>query len=242
VFGWSLRLRAWRIHVAELMMPLYIGLLLVWPAVWSGERFLVPIMPLLLYYGGIGFSRMLRIVTKDYVAWITAAATALLLLFNIPPLTAAIAQGRMCTREFRGGEPYPCLQEPERAYFDVAIWSQTNLPDNAVVLSRKPRLFYEISHGVRGSNYPMTRDPRSFFALADSVHARYVVYDRLTSLADYYLAPVLLQRPQAFCTIRQFSDDGTAVFGIMPGAAAMPDAPATTSQNPFRPCDRSFLR
>jgi 4-amino-4-deoxy-L-arabinose transferase-like glycosyltransferase len=244
LFGWATRLGNGlrRVMVAEVMMPLYIGLLFVWPAVWSGERFLVPIMPLLLYYGAVGFTRALRIVTKQHVALIGTAVTALLLLFNIPPLTASIAAGRMCTREYRAGDPYPCLQGPEQAYFEAAIWSRSNLPADAVVLSRKPRLFYEISHGLRGSNYPMTRDPREFFALTDSIHARYVVYDRLTSLADYYLAPILLQRPQAFCALRQFGTDGTAVFGIMPGAAAMPDQPAQSTEAPFQACDRTFLR
>ena len=240
LYGWITRLR--RPMVAELMMPFYIGLLLVWPAVWSGERFLMPILPLLLYYAALGFTRVLRRITPRFAASAGAAVVAVLIMIDVPPLTASIAAGRMCTREYRGGNPYPCLQEAERSYFDVGIWAQTTLPADAVVLSRKPRLFYEISHGVRGANYPMTREPRAFFALTDSIHARYVVYDRLTSLADYYLAPILLQRPQAFCFMKSFGRDGTQVFGIMPGAAAMPDKPAESNADPFPPCDRSYYR
>jgi hypothetical protein len=40
LFGWIRRLK--HPQVAEFFLPLYIGLLLAWPAVWSGERFLVP--------------------------------------------------------------------------------------------------------------------------------------------------------------------------------------------------------
>jgi hypothetical protein len=240
IAGWVMRLR--RAMVAEIMMPLYIGLLLVWPAVWSGERFIMPVFPLMLYYAGLAFTKIARRATRPHVFAVSAPVVALLLLLNVPPLTASITRGRMCTRSYMAGETYPCLEGGDRTYFDAAIWSEKALPGDAVVLSRKPRIFYEISHGIRGANYPMSRDPAVFFALADSVHARYVVYDRLTSLADYYLAPVLLQRPQAFCTMQSFGNDGTMMLGIIQGAATMPDQPASPESVGFVTCDRSFYR
>ncbi|MEO5509257.1 MAG: hypothetical protein ABIS27_01410 [Longimicrobiales bacterium] len=241
VYGWITRLS--RARVAELFTPLYIGLILIWPAVWSGERFIMPLFPVLLYYAGIAMTRLMRRVTPTYVMAASAAIVIFVLLLDVPALNAAVARGRACTREYSRGEIYPCLNPAERSYFDAALWSEKNLTKDAVILSRKPRLFYEISHGIRGTTYPMAPDTRTFFTRTDSVKARYVIFDRLTSLADVYLAPVLLQRPQAFCTMGQFGSDGTTMFGILPGASAMPDQPVPDGTQPsFAGCDRTFVR
>jgi hypothetical protein len=39
-----------RARVADVFLPLYLGLIFIWPAVWSGERLLLPALPLLLFY------------------------------------------------------------------------------------------------------------------------------------------------------------------------------------------------
>ncbi|MEJ2540897.1 MAG: glycosyltransferase family 39 protein, partial [Gemmatimonadota bacterium] len=47
VSGWVRCLRRGP-GVAELFLPLYAGLILVWPPVWSGDRFALPLVPILL--------------------------------------------------------------------------------------------------------------------------------------------------------------------------------------------------
>ncbi|SVA92866.1 uncharacterized protein METZ01_LOCUS145720, partial [marine metagenome] len=51
VIGWTLRVRN-SVTVAELFAPLYFGLILAWPVVWSGDRFALPLYPLVLFYAG----------------------------------------------------------------------------------------------------------------------------------------------------------------------------------------------
>jgi hypothetical protein len=54
VAGWALRIQASgfrRLGVVELFVPFYLGLILLWPEVWSGDRFALPLLPLLLVYG-----------------------------------------------------------------------------------------------------------------------------------------------------------------------------------------------
>jgi hypothetical protein len=73
VYGWAIRLRAAR--VADLFFPLYLGLIFIWPAIWSGERFLLPAMALLLFYAGDGLVRLARRLAPRH-DFVTAAAAA----------------------------------------------------------------------------------------------------------------------------------------------------------------------
>jgi hypothetical protein len=213
LYGWGRRLR--HAHVAELFLPLYIGLIFVWPAVWSGERFLLPALPLILFYGGDALTRLMRRIAPRTAFVAGAAACALVLVLAAPGLVRAVQIGRGCTALYLEGQRYPCLgSEQWYEFFQVAEISREALPDSSVVLSRKSRLFYVLS-GLRGRNYPLSDQPEAFFATADSVNARYVLYDRLDAVAAYYLRPVLARRPDAFCLVGALPG-GTALFGISP--------------------------
>jgi hypothetical protein len=217
--GWALRVR--RAHVADLFLPLYVGLILIWPEVWSGERFLLPALPLLLYYAGEALLRVVRWATPRHVFVVGATAAAVVGVLAVPGLLAGVAFGRECTGRYLAGERYPCLGGPAWVdFFELGERAGEMVPDGAVVLNRKPRQFYVLS-GLRSRNYPMSDDPAAFFAAADSAGARYVVFDRLDAVSEYYLRPVLVLRPGAFCLMTVSPASGTALFGI-----AGPDRPA----------------
>src|SRR5690606_34523694 len=69
--GWGSRLR--RPGLPELFLPLYIGLLYVWPAVWAGERFLLPVLPLVLAYGAHALAAVARRVRLPWPHGVEAA-------------------------------------------------------------------------------------------------------------------------------------------------------------------------
>jgi hypothetical protein len=54
LWGYILRIRARPLGGAELFLLLYAGIILLWPSVWSGERFLIPLLPILLLLAGEG--------------------------------------------------------------------------------------------------------------------------------------------------------------------------------------------
>lgn len=222
VLGWTLRIR--RPGVSDLFLPLYVGLLFVWPEVWSGERFLLPALPVILACAADMVGRGARLLRSPAAARSAGPAVALaLVLLATPALVAGARRGMTCTTAYRMGVRYPCLAEPWRDFFHLAEWSRAGLSEDAVLLSRKPRLFYALS-GLRGRIYPKSRDPAEFFALATEAGARYVVLDHLDQLSLRYLSSILIQRPQAFCVVRSLGMDRVTLFGILPGAAAMPDA------------------
>jgi hypothetical protein len=211
--GWLLRLRRGR--VADLFLPAYLGLILLWPAVWSGERFLLPVLPLLLFYAAAGLLWTVRRVSARYDCAVGTAAVLLVLLMATPALAESVRAGRACTALYRAGVAFPCLPGPYwHDFFQVAVWMGEALDDDAVVLTRKPRLFYVLS-GLRGANYPLSGESDQFAAAVGRTGARYVVFDRLDSVSELYLRPVLTRRPDAFCVAHVRETSGTVVFGII---------------------------
>jgi hypothetical protein len=236
VYGWVMRLR--RPRISEVFLPLYIGLLLVWPAVWSGERFLLPALPFILYYAGDGLVRIIRMTMPAAARLAPAMLAGFMVLLGIPQLSQARQLSRECMAVYRTGDEYACLPPDWKDFYGVAEIAPRVLPDSAVVLSRKPRNFYSAS-GLQGQNYPLFPEPDSFFKAARATGARYVLFDRLDGVSQAYLAPVLITRSNNFCILFGLGQDRATVFGIMlEGLAVQPQ-----QQNvQFATCGDEFWR
>lgn len=233
-YGWLARMR--RPRISELFLPLYIGLLLVWPAVWSGERFLLPALPFILFYAGDAVVRVLRMTTPAAARLVPALLAGLLVLLGLPQLSQATQLSRECMGLYRAGERYACLPPQWQDYAAVAELAPRVLPDGAVVLSRKPRSFYIIS-GLPGRTYPLSEDPDSFFAAAADARARYVLFDGLDGLSQAYLAPVLVRNSNSFCIMFGLGPERATLFGILPRRAPRVQADAS-----FERCGIEFWR
>ena len=234
--GWVRRIVRRRIGVAELFLPLYAGLLLVWPAVWSGERFLLPILPLLLVYAWAAAAWLASRVRPVARPIAGALATAGIALWMVPGIQAQVQVGSQCTMFYRMGDPYACLTPEWRDYFDVAEWAEERLPADAVVVTRKPRLWYGLSD-LRALIYPFTTDATAFFGEVERTGARYVVLDYVAGTTQTYVAPILLRRTAGFCLMHA-TRMGTAVLGILPGAADLPETePPQTPTFPLCPVE-----
>ena len=241
VYGWAVRVRdVMRAGVGEFFLPLYIGLILVWPSVWSGERFLLPALPFILFYAGDGFVRLLRMISRDAARAIPAATAALLAIIGIPALAGQIEVGRSCMASYKEGDQHACLPEPFKDFYRLAAVAPRVLPEGAAVLSRKDRSFY-IMGGVPSRPFPLSPEPDAFFAEARASGARYVVYDGIDALAQKYVAPVLLTKSNAFCILFSLGQDRATLFGIDPAAGALP-ASAQPGDGSFAPCSDEYWK
>lgn len=242
--GWAPRLRCAR--VADLFLPAYIGLIFIWPAVWSAERFLLPALPLVLFYAGSGLACAGRRFVPRHTFAAGTVTTLIVLLFAVPGLVRATVVGRECTARYLAGDRYPCLGSiPWIDFFALAEVTGLALPDDAVVLNRKPRLYHVLSGGLKGRNYPLEDDADVFFAAADSAGARYVIFDRLDGISSFYLRPILVRHAPAFCVMQVSNRSGTALFGLMPrvdGAVANERGPDEAQTISFPLCDAGFWR
>jgi hypothetical protein len=238
LYGWVARAR--RPRAAELFLPLYLGLILLWPAVWSGERFLLPALPALLYYAAEGLTRLVRRALPGHTLEAGLAAAALLLFLAVPGVVTASRVGVECTSRYLAGDRYPCLGGGAwDDFFSAAELTGIALPDGAVVMNRKPRLLHVLSDGVKSVNYPLSDDPATFFATAASAGARYVIFDRLDAVSEIYLRPIIALHPGSFCLMRLYPVTSTVLFGITDGGGTDIVDP-DTDEIAFRLCDTGY--
>lgn len=235
--GWIMRLR--KPGLPELFLPLYIGLLYIWPEVWAGDRFLLPAVPLILAYAAHALAATVRRVRLPRPHWVGAAAVAAIALLALPAQLRGVRIGLACTSTYRLGAAYPCLSQPWHDYFSVAEWTRVNLPEDAVVLTRKPRLFFGLT-GLRARMFPRSPEPTELLGEARAAGARYVVLDLLDAQSLRYLLPALVGRPDAFCVVYSLGPNRVTVFGVLPDAEAIPDRDGDVEATGFAYCPPDY--
>ncbi|HYW11873.1 MAG TPA: hypothetical protein VE871_07950 [Longimicrobium sp.] len=237
--GWGMRMR--RPGVPELWLPLYVGLVLVWPAAWATERFLLPALPMLLLCA----AEPVRLLAarSGRAVWVGAAAAGVIALSAMPRLARQVDRAAECRAAYAPDDQFRCMKEEWADFMELSRSLNGTLPADAAVLSRKPTLFWAYS-GYPSRTYPFKADPDTLLAAAREAGARYVLLDYMDQVSLMYLAPVIMQRPQAFCVMTGVGPGRATLMGIQPGAERMPnvrDRPGNVAATlPFPGCRPEF--
>ncbi len=235
LLGWIRRVRRGP-GLAELFLPFYSGLILLWPEVWSGDRFALPLYPLLLFYGGetvVDSARAVgrRVSGRGGRMLPYAAGAGAALLFAVPALGGwmeRVETTSLCRAQVERAGVWSCHPPPVHEFAAAARWSGAHLPDGAVVVSRKPRIFYLLS-GTPSRMFPMSANPDLLFAELEASGASYVLLDWVDGVGFRYLQPAVGARVEAFCHLAAWGgreEAQTNLLGVLdaeerprPGAA-----------------------
>lgn len=197
VAGWLRRVRAGP-GVAEIFTFLYTGLIMVWPVVWSGDRFALPLYPLILLYAG---EQLVRTAAPLPRRAVQAVAVAVAAMFVVPAgarwVRDAEIAGR-CRVIVATMGPMGCYPASMRELQVMAVWSREWLPPGSVVYARKPRLFHAFS-GHASLAYPFTADPDRLLAQADSLGVNHVVLGNWDNSGAAYVLPAVSAHRDRFC-------------------------------------------
>jgi 4-amino-4-deoxy-L-arabinose transferase-like glycosyltransferase len=207
-YGWVRRLR--RPGFADVVAPLYLGLLLIWPSQWADERYLLPILPLVLLYAAetLG-SAGVRLKAPRLLP---VAALALLALPGIRSYSDAVSFAAGCRDGVATGDLGLCYSPVWAS--QIALYQQLRgrLPQGTVILARKPSLLWALS-GYRSRQYPLTGNPDDFLAEVRRTGARYVVLDR-SGEGQRNLRPLVISHPDLFCLVPEVGYEGAALARI----------------------------
>jgi hypothetical protein len=225
VYGFVRQVRRARLAAGEAYVLLYFALLAIWP--WNGERFVLPILPLLVSYGGLAmadFAGLLRgrirpaqqggalALSRPSVAAIRVAilASALVAVPNLWGAVRNIPEQLAITGRHLRGERLAGYSPTVRDYFSAARWIGETSPPDAVIVSRKPQFTYLFSDR-KSLIYPYS-PPEEIEREVREGGADYLIFDRLGSSALIYLRPYLMGYLDRYDIVREIGDPPTVVL------------------------------
>ncbi len=232
VFGLVRQVRRRGVRAGEVYAVLYAGILASWQ--WQGERFLLPIAPIVLSYLGVALVDLTRFTEAgERKARPSASgrgrpgrapsrrdarprgpiAGALVALAATPALffaLRAVPEQLAVTAVHLRGDRLAGYEATVRDYFAAAIWLDGHTPREAVVVSRKPMFTY-LFGGRKSVLYPYG-PPEQIERAVRAAGASYLIYDQLGNSAAVYLTPYLLAFRDAYRVKYQEGDPPTLVL------------------------------
>ena len=220
--AWARRAR--RPGTLEAFTLFYAALIALWPQVWTSERFLLPLLPVLLLYAAEGVGWCFEFMKKT-PAWAFPIFGGLLALLAMPNDVRLGLENRVCMNLYSQGDRLACYVPAWRAFVQTADWVRENTAEDAIVITRKPRLFYYFGRR-RGDVYPFTSDDAQMLGWLDEIGADYVVVAGLSGTTMRYLVPVIRSQQERFALAHQIGDRSGAAFVLIyrPGAELTPGA------------------
>ena len=182
-------------HFLFVYFLFYSLFLLFWP--WSGIRFLVPIIPFILYF--------------LWECWSTLAKNkkSLWIFLFLPLFLFSIA---LDVREFAIAHfhPYPPSWDN---YRKLAIWAGEHLPPKSVVLVRKPYLFYVWSgEKLHTMVYPFSEKESVWKKITLNFKPLYIVLHSWDGTTEKYLKPFIQTHSSNLHCVKSFPNPYTALY------------------------------
>lgn len=191
----------------------FFGLLLIWPSVWYGTRFILPLIPILIFLFIYGIIKLISLLSIKAFSkkqhYITSGLPIFLLAFW------AFMYGK---------DAIPKLKEQAsneyadsyKNYFALADWVQQNASENAITAVRKEGLFYLFSKKPVTS-YQKTLDKEAQIDYLKRKKVTYVVVEQLGySSTSKYLVPVIDRYPNKFKLIKELKKPNTYLMQFLP--------------------------
>jgi len=169
-------------------------IIITWTETWTSERFLLPIIPILFIYIYFGLSWISEKIKSKYLIPVITGCILIVNMITIVKLSATTITENM---QYLRGDRYAGYSPDWRRYFETIDWAKKNIPENRVIMARKPEFVFLFS-GHKSFVYPYTTDPDKMRASINQ--ADYVLIDNFswTGTTRRYLLPVLQSEPDRY--------------------------------------------
>ena len=209
----------YRLRKGSLLLFLYIGItmgvLLAFPEQYAGQRYMIPIIPLLIFTFIYGMYAALNLIVsklmkrkENMLRWSPVAVSWAVCLFftwmSYPTYAASIKNAEMMAKfkDYTDANSSPAFFE----YLQAIRWVKTNVPDTMRVSTRKPEIFYIYSGGRPSSYFPFYATPEEVIDYLEQNNIRYIIIDRWFRHAYTTIIPAVQKYPEKFRVVGQFGE------------------------------------
>jgi len=211
----------------ELFTLSYAALLLIWG--FYENRFLIPLYPLLIYYGLKGIQvlltgaawamPLLRLRNRMFSPAALGVLALFLLVSNLSadlPLLKKMAQVRRVQGfELRPGFQIIATNEGMNRILHLALYLRAHAEPEAVIFARKPTLVALVSERKTVGG-PFVDDPAGFIAELEKNQVTYIVFDEVYKEIQKYFVPAMRSYPQRFQVVYQIPNTQSQVYKLLP--------------------------
>jgi hypothetical protein len=196
---------------AMLYLGAYALLLLAW--VFTVDRFVLPIVPLLIVCSITGAARLGRRVGRRTAVALPAALACILALGAMPRTAALVRRNSPC--HVAGAyPPAACMTEAQASYFDALRWIDANLPAGAVLLTSKSgALWLYTGRHVVSYDAAIRQDSAAFIPWLQERGAGWILLNKLHNREPSYLVPLLRANCHSLTVVAEFPP-GSTLFAI----------------------------
>jgi 4-amino-4-deoxy-L-arabinose transferase-like glycosyltransferase len=202
--GWLIALVRRRSAV-EIYVPLYAGVLLLWPT-HQGKRFLVPLLPMIFLYALEPIWLALQRLTGGAGRRIGGMALAAVALVSV----AVNAQQIVPIVRAERSDPY--LAVPIAQFIAALAWVRDNTAPDAVLITDRAPMAHVYADRVAHSE-PWVADQERVLAFMRRQGATHVIANGL-GLGPRYLLPVVRHHPQHFREIHRMGEN--VIYAFVP--------------------------
>lgn len=152
-----------------------------------GARYLVPLLPFLLYYLFWGIKSVLKRES------LLQGVIVLIIFLNIAGGIKEIIRER--------NNPY---RQEERSFIQAVDWIKKNVSPKSIILSRRNNWVYAYTEGLRGVRLLRTSDTREHYTYIINNKVDYIVIDQNKIYRDDardYLLPLVRNYPDSFTMV-----------------------------------------
>lgn len=174
----------------------FFGLCIIWPSVWSSDRFLLPLLPLIFFFFFISIDwikKKLKI-KEDLIYYIIFSLLIISAFINIVPSSF---KNFLMLSGYIQGNKYSGYSADYIRFYETAEYARKHTSENSKFLVRKPELFY-LASGRKSFCYPFINDENKIMESINKTD--YIVIDAFywTGTTRRYLLPVIMKNPEKY--------------------------------------------
>lgn len=201
---------------AGLLLLFYVGgtfaVLLFFPEQFQGTRYIVALIPWLIFLFLNGLCRAIfyigKFVAPKYNTFVLQSCTIVLFsLFYLYPTYLKSQENLREVAKYTSWGKYN--NRPMNDYIDAIKWSSANLPDSSSIICRKPEIYYMFSDFKKAGGFPQYADVDTMYNLLVNQNINYLIIDSWFRHAYVTLYPVVQKHPEKFKIVHQIGSVDT---------------------------------